>query len=770
MVRAPRMLALCALVVLATGCAQQRIRDSADAELRAGNYEAAVGALESGSQRYPESATLRSGLVQARTEAVTRLMSEAGRALSQAQFEQADTLLQRAKTLAPNDRRIDDLLANVATERRQRAARTEAEKLVAAKRPQEALRVIADALKDNPRNSELLQLQRRFEIDLRQAAVTANRQGLSESRPISLDFRDAGLRQVLDVVTRNSGVNFVLDKDVRSDTRVTVFLRSARVEDAIDLIASTHQLARKTLDSNTILIYPNTPEKQREHQEQVVRVFYLASAEAKGAASFLRSMLKIRDPYVDERTNMLALRDSPENIALAERLIALYDTGEPEVLLDVEVIELRTSRLTELGVQFPTTFSLTPIAPAGAANITLGNIRSITRDDIVVGLPGGSINLRRETGDFNILANPRIRARNKEQAKILIGDKVPVITATTGTGGFVSDSVSYVDVGLKLDVQPTVFADDEVAIKIALEVSSLAREIKTSSGSLAYQIGTRNASTLLRLRDGETQLLAGLINNEDRTSASRIPLIGDLPVLGRLFSNTRDDTQRTELVLAITPRILRNVRRPDANETELWVGTETSPRLRQVGGRVLAEPAEEAAPGQRPSSPSPAGPAPMGGMAPIGIGSLPLSSAAPAATPKPRLDWVAPKEVKLGESFVVTVTLDSAASLRGLPLQIQLPKGAFAIEEIVEGDLFRQGGAATSFTQTIDTDKAIVRAGSVRNQATGALGKGSVLTLRLRATAAGRHSISVLSAQPLGADTLAPPIDRPANLLIEVKS
>ncbi|MFD2452207.1 type II secretion system protein GspD [Ideonella paludis] len=136
---------------------------------------------------------------------------------------------------------------------------------------------------------------------------------------------------------------------------------------------------------------------------------------------------------------------------------------------------------------------------------------------------------------------------------MLVGDKVPVVTTTTGQGGFVADSVNYLDVGLKLEVEPTIFADDEVAIKVGLEVSSVSREVRSTNGTLAYQIGTRNANTTLRLRDGETQLLAGLISREERISASRLPGLGDLPVAGRLFSSQRDDNTKTELVLAVTP-------------------------------------------------------------------------------------------------------------------------------------------------------------------------------------------------------------------------
>ena len=406
--------------------------------------------------------------------------------------------------------------------------------------------------------------------------------GLAEQRPISLDFRDAPLRSVLDVMSRHSGIDFIFDRDVRADARVTVLLKDARFEDALDRLIDSHQLARKLLDARTVLLYPNTHDKQREHQEHVVRVFHLASADAKAASNFLRSMLKIREPFVDERSNMLALRDTPENIRLAERLIAVFDAGEPEVLLEVEVLEVSTTRLTELGIKFPDTFSLTALAPAGAAGLTLGNAGSVNRNQLALGVGGLLINLKREVGDYSTLAHPRIRVRSREKAKILIGDKIPVITATAGTGGFIAESVNYLEVGLKLDVEPTVFVDDEVAIKIALEVSTLGTPVKSTAGTLAYQIGTRSASTLLRLRDGDTQLLAGLISKDERNSGSRLPGLGDLPVLGRLFSNQLDTHHRTELVLAITPRILRNINRADDAANALWVGTETVPRLREL--------------------------------------------------------------------------------------------------------------------------------------------------------------------------------------------
>lgn len=756
------------LVVLLTlaGCAAQRLRDDAQAALAEGRYEDAVTGLEQAVKQYPDSTLLRSGLVQARAEALVRLLSEVAVARAAGRLDAAEQLLQRARPLDTGAARVDALLADIATERRQRRALAEAQALVEQRQPQAALRLIADALKDDPRQGDLLALQRRLEVDLRQAQAKAT--GLRETRPISLDFRDAGLRTVLDLVTRHSGINFVLDKDVRPDIRVSVFLRSARPEDAIDLLVSTHQLAKKVIDAQTVLIYPNTPEKQREHQEQIVKVFYLANAEAKQAAAFLRAMLKIREPFIDERTNMLALRESPENVALAERLVALYDNTEAEVLLELEVMEVRSRRLTELGIKFPDKVKLGVLSPQGQTGLTLGSLSNIGRDRVSVsGVDSLLLNLRREVGDSQTLANPRIRARNKEKARVMIGDKIPVITVTAsggGTSAFVSDSVSYLDVGIKLEVEPTVYADDDVAIKVSLEVSSLGEQVTTRSGTVAYQIGTRNATTVLRLRDGETQLLAGLISRADRTAASRVPGVGDLPVLGRLFSSQSDEGQQTELVLAITPRVLRNLRRPDASETELWVGTEAQQRLRPPGGMLVAEPPVEPA---GPAQPGAAGaPAARPAAAPAGRPRLETPPEIPS-TPAAGITWAGPAEVKAGDTFTATLRIDTPTPLRGAPLRLKLPPG-MEVVAVEEGGFFRQGGAATSFTHAANPASGELNVGILRNELSTAVGQGDLLTLRLRAAAAGVAEVALVGLEPISLKDSAPRLKLPQVLRVKV--
>ena len=442
----------------------------------------------------------------------------------------------------------------------------------------------------------------------------------------------------------------------------------------------------------------------------------------------------------------------------------MYDTAEPEVVLEMEVLEISSTSLTNLGVQFPTSLSLTPIAPSTSDGLTLGNIKSLTRDNIALGLGGVTVNLQRQVGDFSTLANPQIRVKNKEKAKVLVGDKIPIVTSTTGTGGFVSDSVSYIDVGLKLDVEPTIYPDDEVSIRVGLEVSSLGSSIKTSSGTVAYQIGTRNASTVLRLRDGETQLLAGLISKDESSSSNRLPILGDLPLVGRLFSSNLDNGDRKELVLAITPRIVRNLRQPSASESELWVGTEAAPKLRPPGGLRSVAPAPAQAPA--PTG-GPAAPASADNAAPASAGGDPNATPAVPAQPS-KIAWDGAHDAHAGDAVDLRVMLDAPVALRGLPLEIRYDAAHLQFVDATAGDFFAQGGAQVSLSKT-DDGAGSVRVGVIRNQATGATGKGAAINLRFKAKAAGDAQVELLDAKPIGLEGPLPASALPSAWSVHVQ-
>jgi general secretion pathway protein D len=237
-------------------------------------------------------------------------------------------------------------------------------------------------------------------------------------------------------------------------------------------------------------------------------------------------MVKTRDVVTDVKSNSLVMRDTPEAIALAERLIAANDLPDPEVMLEVEVLEVSSSRTSELGLKLPTSLTLSVPTPA-TGGLTVGALRNMSRNDLLVSPLSATLNLMLQDGDATVLASPRIRSRNKEKARILVGDKLPIITnlisqQQAGQNSVVTGSIQYVEVGIKLEVESQVYGDGDVGIKLNLEVSNVTDTIQTESGR-AYQIGTRGAQTALRLRDGETQVMAGLISDSDRTSALKVP-------------------------------------------------------------------------------------------------------------------------------------------------------------------------------------------------------------------------------------------------------
>jgi len=770
--------AFCAVTV--AGCAMdQRQRRLAEDAIAEGRLEEGMGELARARAQRPDSVTLKVGELSLRTQLVGELIDKARMAESGGRFQEANETLQRALALDPANGRVQERIASLAVAVTQKERLDEVESLSAAGKSTQALALTEQALRDTPTHTGLLTAQRTLRAKQREQEIALSQSSLAEKRPISLDFRDASLRTVLDVVSRNSGLNFVLDPGVKPEIRVTVFLKNTPVEDALELLVSTHQLAKKVLDSKTVLIYPSTPEKQKEHQEQVVRVFYLANVDVRAASNFLKSMLHVKDPYVDEKSNALALRDSKETIVLAEKLLAVFDASEPEVMLDVEVLEVTTNRLLQLGVSPPTSFSLTPLpttpittgqggnggsSSAGFSSngITLYDLlHNLNKQHVQMSVGGVSVNAKSSSGDVTTLANPKLRARNREKASVMIGDKIPVVTSTIGTGGFVSESISYQDVGLKLNVEPTVFPNDEVAIKMALEVSTLGAAVKSSGGSTAYQISTRNATTVLRLKDGETQLLAGLLSRNRESSKTGWPGLSEIPLFGRLFADHQDVNNQTELILAVTPRILRNVRQPLAHEAETWVGTELSPRLRPYGGFNIGVSANDV--GAKRDTQVAAERQPT-----LSAGAL-LASDAGANAAGFKLQLAGPQQVQLGQTFDVMIQMDASMPLRGLPAELSYDNTRFTLLDAYEEPFFKQGEAETKFSKAIDASSGRVTLGIIRMQATGAQGQGKVATLRFKAIASGSGAeIRLTRATPLSLNAPAPSQPLPPGLAVTV--
>lgn len=535
-----------------------------------GQWRDGLPKLEAEAAAHPNNLQLRSALLRGRELAARQLLAQADQLRADNRLDEAEKLYRETLQRFGENTRASEGLQAVTRNRAHAEKITTARTLMQSGKNEEARRLLKTVLAENRNQTDALTLLKQLD-DAAKMPVAELDPALNKT--ITLEFRDAPIGQVFQALSQLSGLNFILDKDIPGDLRTTIYARNTPLANAIQFILTPHHLDHKIINANTVLVYPKTPDKLANYQDKVVKSFYLSNADPKATLNLLKTVLKTRDVYVDERLNLLVLRDTQEVVDLAEKLIAMQDMADPEVMLEVEVLEIKRSRLSELGLQFPNQLSV--LTPAGADALTLFDLRHLTRAGVGMA-PNPTLNIKREDSDVNLLANPRIRVKNREKAKIHIGDRVPVITTTSTANVGISESVSYLDVGLKLDVEPNISLSDEVGIKVGMEVSSIVKEITSKNGTLVYQVGTRNATTNLRLKNGETQILAGLINDEERKTANKLPGLGEIPLLGRLFSSHKDDNSKTEIVLLITPHILRNLSLPDGRDRQFNAGADNS--------------------------------------------------------------------------------------------------------------------------------------------------------------------------------------------------
>lgn len=629
--------------------------------LDSGRADLALPLFEKATRDNPRDAQIRAVWVRERDSLIAKLIANGETARAQNNLGEAHAAYRDAQLADPGNVRAKAGLDAVVAAHRHEERMHEAEGLLQKKQFTQAEATVRSVLSDNPAHYPARTLLRRITDATASRSLEPPTLKAAVGKSVTLEFRNADLRNVFEVIARTTGINFVFDKDVRPDLKTTIVVRNSTVDDVIKLILLTNQLDRKVVNENTILIYPNTPAKLKEYQELVARSFYLTNADVKQTVNMIRTVVKTRDLFVDEKLNLLVMKDTPDAVRLAEKLIEAQDLADPEVVLELEVLEISSSRAQELGVRFPERVQFqSPASLAAAATI----VRASDGLTGFIATPALLVNLKQQDGSTNVLANPRIRVKNREKAKIHIGDKVPVITTTSTANVGVSASVSYLDVGLKLDVEPTIQLDGEVVIKAGLEVSNISKEVAVTGGGLAYQVGTRNASTVLRLRDGETQVLAGLIQDEERVTANRLPGLGNLPLLGRLFSNNNENRSKTEIVLLITPRIVRTLARPDHVVAQFYSGTEAAVGVLPLS--INATPERSFAMSSAATKPGPAQPS---AAVPKPPASLPVT-----------VNLSGPTELKIGTDFVLNVSLPDPSPATSARFELLYDTSALSVQ------------------------------------------------------------------------------------------
>jgi general secretion pathway protein D len=429
--------------------------------------------------------------------------------------------------------------------------------------------------------------------------------------PASLTFREASSRDVFTSIARFANIGIVFDSTFR-EVPITVDLRNASLDDALNTVAGVTRTFFRVTAQNTIAVVPDTEAKRREYEEDVVRTFYLSNADLKETMDLLRLVLDARRISATTATNALTIKDTPERVAAASRVLTAIDKARPEVIIDVELLEVDRTKLLDYGLQIASPGSPAPVGidgsvgvtSSGTSSLTLQALRNLSQSDVLLAnLPSLYYRLLKTDVNTRTLANPQLRTSDGTTAVARFGDQVPVPTTTfapIATGGTPQQPITaytYQNIGVNIDITPRTHHDDDVTLVLKVAVTSLSG---SGFGGLPT-FGNREISTVIRLRDGETNMLAGLIRDDERRSMDGIPGLSDIPGVGRLFAHTQRTTSQTDIVLTLTPHIIRVL---DLNEADLRafrVGRDTLGPLPDLP--LLPLPAPVEAPAAQPPPP-----------------------------------------------------------------------------------------------------------------------------------------------------------------------
>jgi len=402
--------------------------------------------------------------------------------------------------------------------------------------------------------------------------------------PDSLTFREASSRDVFTALARFAGVSVIFDPAFR-EAPITLDLRKTTFEQALSSLAASTRNFYRVTGSRAVTIIPDTPAKRREYEEEVVRTFYLSNADLKETVDLLRIVIDARKISSVAGTNAIALKDTPERVAAAAKLINAIDKARPEVVIEVEVLEVDRGRLKEYGVQIasPGSPGISGSVSINQPDLTLRDLQTLTSADVFLSnFPALFYRLLKADSSSRTLANPQLRTQEGTAATARFGERVPVPTTTfspIATGGVNQQpitSFNYENIGVNIDITPRTHHNDDVSLALKVEVSAISGTGYADLPTFA----SRSINTTIRLRDGETSVLAGLIRDEERTSLEGIPGLSDIPLIGRFFAHNKSERLESDIIITLTPHIVRVL---DLNEVDLRpfrVGRET-------GGPIL---------------------------------------------------------------------------------------------------------------------------------------------------------------------------------------
>jgi general secretion pathway protein D len=648
-----------------------------------------------------------------------------------------------------------------------------------------------------PQNGEQTPHQAQVQRDIDSMAAPIALQPVSDD-PLTLHMVE-DTKVIYQAICKAAGLNVIFDPDYTSK-RIPFDVTNMSLRDALRIVGIEAGTFWKPVTTNTIFVAQNNRTKRTDLDDLAVQTFYLTNVSQQNDANeILVALRNLLDPsikiYLVASQNAIVMRASPDQLILAEKLINDLDRVRAEVIVDVAVLEVSRNKERDLGITLPTSFGLTPqvsnantttsttsttsttttgTAATTPSAITLNTLGNLNATNFAVAITGGTVNALLTDSDTRILQNPRIRATDGQRSTLKIGSKIPVATGSYNAGvstGIASIGVqtqfTYLDVGVNIDITPTVHYDREISLKLKIEISSQNGQV-TISGVTEPIISQRVAEQVIQLKDGEPSLLAGLFQQQDSNSINGTPGLADIPLLKYFFSSSDKITQKDEIVFLLIPHIVRESVLSDENTRPIYTGTSNSVELiRKDPSEVLAEVAATQAAMANPATPAPASAttssnaasAMIGQLAaqnrPLQPGAVPTSTAAVAAAavaanpnttlPPVSLAMVPPVSTQaLGSTFQVAVTASNAHDLASVPLQLQFDPKVLTLVNVDDGDLLGHDGQAVAMVHRDEGNGAITISASRPPNTRGVEGQGSVCTLTFKAIAKGDSTLALV--------------------------
>lgn len=535
---------LLAIIYIITGCASEPRAPEAIYYFDPKNYESTIIELQKKIDQEPKNVDAIIALHDIKLDALKFHTQQANRA--ELTNDSQATLLhyQRAISLDPTDRFLIKKYESAKFRQEANADLIKAKKLYTDGSLKSALRTVNNILKTDSYHPDALRLAAEIKDELSQNRYMGPAVDLSFDK---IDFPSA-----MRFLSDSYGFNVVFDESVK-DSPVSLNIKQLPLFKAISILLSTSKNNVVLVDDSTLLIFSDTKSKNDQYSETIAETILLKSIPAKDIVALLKATLPANKVTVNETNNSITIIGTPDNIAIAKKLINSNDVSKGELFLDVEILEVNLSNSKSLGIDYGA-YQISASSPSIPISDSI--LDSINNEGSIA-IPGVSLSAFKQDVDARILANPKLRVLDREKAKIHIGERVPLRSSDIlDTTGQTRTTFEYQDVGIKLNVESEIHNNDTVTINISLEVSSLGENIGTSDQQ-AFRIGTRNAETVMLVNNGDTAVLGGLIRDESRNTNTSIPGIDQLSFLGRAFRNRSDSASRSDILLTISPRILR---------------------------------------------------------------------------------------------------------------------------------------------------------------------------------------------------------------------